>query len=769
MLFRSENLCYCIYTSGSTGKPKGTLISHRNVANFVQNNNTNVFQREILNNCDYFIAVNSISFDITLQEIHLPLLNGRSCILVADDGIYSIEKAVHLFERKRCGLIITPTKLSIYLQNSQFCKCLKNFGVIMCGAEAFSRQLWQQIREHTNAEIFNGYGPTETTCGVLYSKTDGTEIAIGKPVANTQIYILDEHMQPMPIGVTGELCIAGDGVGAGYLNRPKLTAEKFIDNPFGPGKLYKTGDLAYWREDGNIVYVGRTDFQVKIRGLRIELGEIENAITSVVGISQAVVIVRKDDTGRQLICGFYTETTPIDLEAVKSALRQKLPRYMMPHIFTKLDTLPMTANGKVNRKILPEVDLTNSVRDVEYLPPEGEMEKQLATIMEGVLNYTPIGRGDNFFDLGGDSLKAIEFLSKAHSDGLYFSLQNVFDYPTVHQLRQYMEESNKLKISYEDVDFSQINALLAKNCMTEVIPPKQDVGNILLTGATGFLGIHLLANYLDQDAGIAYCLVRGQDQADSTKRLAERLNFYFGKKYAISKRIQVICGDLQRDNFALMNDEYQKLQLEIDTVINAAASVKHYGSYQYFQEVNVESVRRLIDFCKASSAKLIHISTLSVSGYGFNNGYGCKTEKHFSESSLYVGQLLENVYARSKFEAEKLVLEAATKGLHTSIMRMGNLTNRQRDGVFQINHQTNAAAQRIKGILELGIVPDYLINEDMYVEFTPIDEAAQAIMLLIRHFNPKRTVFHINSTKVVYLDKLMEHFSALWSSAAPRT
>ena len=184
LILSSENLCYCIYTSGSTGKPKGTLISHRNVANFVQNNNTNVFQREILNNCDYFIAVNSISFDITLQEIHLPLLNGRSCILVADDGIYSIEKAVHLFERKRCGLIITPTKLSIYLQNSQFCKCLKNFGVIMCGAEAFSRQLWQQIREHTNAEIFNGYGPTETTCGVLYSKTDGTEIAIGKPVAN---------------------------------------------------------------------------------------------------------------------------------------------------------------------------------------------------------------------------------------------------------------------------------------------------------------------------------------------------------------------------------------------------------------------------------------------------------------------------------------------------------------------------------------------------------------------------------------------------------
>lgn len=202
----------------------------------------------------------------------------------------------------------------------------------------------------------------------------------------------------------------------------------------------------------------------------------------------------------------------------------------------------------------------------------------------------------------------------------------------------------------------------------------------------------------------------------------------------------------------------------VDTVINAAASVKHYGSYQYFREVNVDTVGRLITFCRNGHAKLIHSSTLSVSGNSFGDdfsGYISETEKHFYESNLYIGQPLENVYARSKFEAEKLVLEAALDGLPVHIMRMGNLTNRQSDGVFQINHQTNAAAQRIKGIVELGIVPDYLINEDMYVEFTPIDEAAQAIMLLVRYFDPERTVFHINSTKVVYLDKLMEYFTIL--------
>lgn len=426
----NENLCYCIYTSGTTGRPKGILIAHRNVTNFVQSNEANIFQKSIINCCEYFVSVNSVSFDITLQEIHLPLLNGRNIILLSDEQIYDIGKSAYQLKNKSCGLIITPTKLGMYMANQIFCDNLQNITCIMCGAETFTQQLRQQIQKYTNAVIFNGYGPTETTCGVLYSKTeDAVDITIGRPIGNTQIYIVDKYLNPVPIGVTGELCIAGEGVGAGYLNRPELTAEKFIDNPFGEEKLYKTGDLAYWRKDGNIVYVGRNDFQVKIRGLRIELGEIESAIAGVDGVSQAVVIVRKDDTGRQLICAFYTETTLVELDVIKTTLREKLPRYMMPHIFTRLDTLPMTTSGKVNRKALPDVDLSTIQNDIEYVSPDGQCEKALATIMEQVLGYSPVGREDNFFDLGGDSLKAIEFVSKAHADGIYFSLQNVLTIP----------------------------------------------------------------------------------------------------------------------------------------------------------------------------------------------------------------------------------------------------------------------------------------------------------------------------------------------------
>ena len=590
------------------------------------------------------------------------------------------------------------------------------------------------------------------------------DIHIGKPIANTQIYIVDKYMKIVPIGVTGELCIAGDGVGAGYLNCPELTAEKFIDNPFGEGKLYKTGDLAYWREDGNIVYVGRNDFQVKIRGLRIELGEIENAICGIDGISQAVVVVRKNNEGRQLICAFYTGTE-IDAKDIRTHIGKKLPKYMLPHIFTHLDEMPLTSSGKVNRKALPEVDLENITNDAEYVAPETQMQKELCKLIELVLGTSPVGITDDFFDLGGDSLKAIELVSKAHNEGIYFNLQNVFDYPTVKQLCECIENGDKQVVSFEDVDFTDVNDILAKNTVEHIRSPKKcDIGNILLAGATGYLGIHILADYLDNDTGIAYCLVRGKDKADSTKRLQDLLHFYFGEKYDNTNRIEVICADLQKDKFSLSDKEYAKLSDNVDTVINCAASVKHYGSYKYFYEANVETTKRLIAFCKEANAKLIHTSTLSVSGNTFGDafdGYISEIEKHFYESSLYIEQPLENVYGRSKFEAEKAVLDAMCDGLQANIMRMGNLTNRISDGQFQKNHESNAFLQRVKGVLELGIFPDYLIKDTNYAEFTPIDEAANAVMTIARHFSTEQTVFHINSTKVVYFDKLLAIFNEL--------
>ena len=747
----NQNVCYIIYTSGSTGTPKGCMLTGKGLLNFCKNNNT----LETLSkyNSNVFACVNSVSFDYFIAESLLPLTNGFTTVMLDDSESTVQEQFLDALVKNKINVVMTtPTRLNIYFDDKNNCEPLHRLTCICTSGEPLTPELLAQMYEKApNAQIYNPIGPSECSVwdiGGKLNRNDGIDIHIGKPIANTQIYIVDKYMQPTPIGVTGEL--------------PELTAEKFIDNPFGKGKLYKTGDLAYWREDGNIVYVGRNDFQVKIRGLRIELGEIENAICGIDGISQAVVVVRKNIEGRQLICALYTGEEK-SAQVIRSHIGEKLPKYMLPHIFTHLDEMPLTSSGKINRKALPEVDLYAIDTNSEYVAPENEQQKELCRLIESILGCEKVGINDNFFDIGGDSLKAIEFVSEAHNEGLYFKLQNVFDYPTAKALNECIENGDKQNISFDDIDFNRVNRVLEKNkleCITA--PKKSDVGNVLIAGATGYLGIHILADFLDNDKGIAYCMVRGKDKNDSTKRLNELLSFYFDDKYSDMNRIEVICSDLQKEKFGLTDAEYAELSDEIDTVINCAASVKHYGSYQYFYDVNVETVKRLIDFCKKADAKLIHTSTISVSGNSFAEEFSGSTsenELHFYESDLYIGQPLDNVYARSKFEAEKAVLEAVADGLQANIMRMGQLTNRYSDGKFQKNYESNAFLKRIRAVLELGVAPDYL--GDLYAEFTPIDEAAEAVMTIARHFTTNYNVFHINSTKVVYLDKLVQMFKKL--------
>ena len=382
------------------------------------------------------LACGSITFDISNFEIVLSLLLNKSVVLANEKELTNTNLLAGLIKKNQIDCVhCTPTKLHTYLENITFANAFESVKCVMVGGEQLTEEVCGVIKKHCDAAIFNGYGPTETTMGVGFGDVNQSGITIGKPIANTQIYIIDKYMRLTPIGVTGELCIAGDGVGAGYLNRPKRTAEKFIDNPFGKGKLYKTGDLAYWREDGNIVYVGRNDFQVKIRGLRIELGEIENAICSMDGISQAVVVVRKNTEGRQLICAFYTGTET-DAKEIRSHIGKKLPKYMLPHIFTHLDEMPLTSSGKINRKALPEVDLYTIDTVVEYIAPQTEQEKILVSAIEATLSVDKVGIMDNFFDIGGDSLKAIELISKLEKQGYHTDTKTIFDCDTAKELAQ---------------------------------------------------------------------------------------------------------------------------------------------------------------------------------------------------------------------------------------------------------------------------------------------------------------------------------------------
>lgn len=762
MIYNSSEERFCVlHTSGSTGMPKGAAIKHMNMVNFIYSN------LYLLDGVDNVIAINTVTFDVFEMDTIFALVSGVTCVLASEEQMFNQVSFEQMMKQyNNCLFWATPTKITNYINNSETSEFFKHINCYIVGGEILKPELLDRIRAlNPNVNIYTVYGPTETLIySTLVDVSKTNDISIGHPIANTQIYIVDKYMQPTPIGVVGELCIAGDGVGEGYINKPELTAEKFVNNPFGKGKLYKTGDLTYWREDGNIAYVGRNDFQVKIRGLRIELEEIEKAICSIEGISQAIIVVRKNNEGRQLICAFYTGKEK-SAQEIKSVIGEKLPKYMLPHIFTHLDEMPLTSSGKINRKMLPYIDLENIENGTKYVAPKTQMQKELCKLVESVLKIAPVGITDVFFDIGGDSLKSIELVAKAHSEGIYFHLQDIFDYPTVKELCEHIENGDKQAISFVNTDFTKVNKVLEKNKIEYIKDPiKCDVGNILLAGATGYLGIHILADFLDNDKGVAYCLVRGKNQEDSKQRFDDLLKVYFNDKYSNTNRIVVICADLQKEKFGLNDEEYDVILGEIDTVINCAASVKHYGSYKYFYEANVETTKRLIEFCKEADAKLIHTSTLSVSGNGFADEFdntASKKELHFYESSLYIEQPLENVYARSKFEAEKTVLEAMADGLQANIMRMGNLTNRLSDGQFQKNYESNAFLQRVKSVSELGVFPEYLIKDTMYAEFTPIDEASNAVMTITRNFNTDQTVFHINSTKVVHFDRLFEIFNSL--------
>lgn len=767
-----DDLSYCIYTSGSTGNPKGVLIRHRNLLNFCDNdNNENNYYTATINKGSRILASFNVCFDAFGVDSWLFLLNGKSMVFTNEEQMTNAEMLAELIEKEHADVIhTTPTIITSHMNNKKFQHAMKHLKVMLIAAEAFLPELYLKLKNYTDAEIYNGYGPSETTIGITIGRVNDENITIGKPISNTQIYIVDQYMNIVPQGITGELCVAGNSVGAGYLNRPELTNEKFVNNPFGKGKLYKTGDMAYWREDGRITYVGRNDFQVKIRGLRVELGEIENMIAAGENISQAVVVVRKDDTGKQIICAFYTENGAANLDEIRKNIAKKLPRYMMPQIFERLEEMPLTSGGKIDRKRLPKLDLNNLTSEDEYVEPITVMEKKIVGLWEKILKISPIGVCTSFFDAGGDSLNAIEFVTLAHDTGIYLDAQDVFDYPTIRELCEYIQKTYKNDMKEENYcgshnmieeNSTHFDDIIKNNTLEHLNSTKssvnkdftgQSIENIFLTGVTGYLGIHILKEYLESYSGTAYCLVRGSNLEDAKKHFETEFLYYFDaetlKKY--HSRIVIVKGDITQKNLGMSESDIPNCKL---TVIHSAATVKHYGNYAEFEKINVNGTEHALNFAKQVNAKFIYISTLSVSGFY------AKQPVCYQENMFYVQQDLSNVYLRSKFEAEKRVFESAAEGMEAAICRMGNLMNRSSDGLFQKNYETNAFIKRIRAFIYMGKFPDYA--KDVKVDMTPIDEAAKAVLCIAAHFDKNHNVFHINNTNTVSIGNLIETIAKL--------
>ena len=427
-----ENLAYVIYTSGSTGWPKGVQVPHRAVVNFLHS----MMREPGMSRSDVLLAVTSISFDIAGLEIFLPLAAGARVVLAGAEEIFDAARMKELIRNSRATVMqATPSFWQFLVEADWFGdRRIK----VLCGGEALSRELADKLLERAG-EVWNLYGPTETTIwSALCKVMPGTGgILIGRPIANTQIYLLDAHLQPVPIGVPGELHIGGDGVARGYLDRPELTAEKFIEDPFGGARLYKTGDLARYRPGGAIECLGRNDFQIKLRGHRIDLGEIESVLRRFPNVCEAVVLLREDERAQKRLVAYLQRASHPSPDAgmLQQFVKAKLPDYMVPSAFVVLDKFPLTPNGKINRKALPPPVAERPEAKHGFTPPRTPTEEMLAKIWRELLGQSVIGIDDNFFETGGHSLLAMQMMARVRNEfQAELSLRNIFEAPTIAEL-----------------------------------------------------------------------------------------------------------------------------------------------------------------------------------------------------------------------------------------------------------------------------------------------------------------------------------------------
>ncbi|MUG92217.1 amino acid adenylation domain-containing protein [Scytonema sp. UIC 10036] len=469
----TNNLAYVIYTSGSTGKPKGVMNTHRGICNrllWMQN----TYQ---LTTVDGVLQKTPFSFDVSIWEFFWPLITGARLVVARPGGHQDSNYLVKLVQEQQVTTVhFVPSMLQLFLEESDVETC-NSLRQVMCSGEALPFQLQERFFARLNAQLHNLYGPTEAAVDVTFwaceQQSRKRTVPIGRPIANTQIYVLDAHLQPVPIGVQGELHIGGAGLARGYLNQPELTALKFIPNPFSNelgARLYKTGDLARYQPDGTIEYLGRGDHQIKLRGYRIEMLEIEAVLSQHPAVREVVLLVQetnyneerreftlltKQTNGitslRRFLKGELTEfevkpalqrlvaycvtyqPVPTTSE-LRRFLGEKLPEYMIPAAFIMVDALPLTPNGKIDRLALPDPSKARPELEKAFVAPSNKIEKILAEVWSQVLGIDQVGIHDNFFELGGDSIRSIQVVARATARGLVFSLQQIFQHQTIHKL-----------------------------------------------------------------------------------------------------------------------------------------------------------------------------------------------------------------------------------------------------------------------------------------------------------------------------------------------
>ena len=767
-----KNLAYVIYTSGSTGKPKGVAIAHKNLVNF-----TRVAVQEYeIDSRDKVLQFASLSFDASVEEIYPCLIAGGTLVLRSQAMGYSPSLLLEKCGNYGITVLDLPTAfwhlLTEELANNPELQLPESIRLVIIGGEAVNPHkvtTWNRLVGNT-CQLINTYGPTETTVVATTYKIPQqldnlSTIPIGKPLPNLKTYILDKNLQPVPIGIPGELYIGGAGVAREYLNQPKLTKEKFINNPFLEVKsnnltsstpftsllpyfptplLYKTGDKARYLPDGNIEFLGRIDNQVKIRGFRVELSEIETLLHQHPAVKQAVVVLRQDvDHETKLIAYLVLKKNSTDkairrlgasLIAFRDFLQQQLPEYAIPSAFIFLDKLPLTINGKIDGDSLPTPDLVNSEIKPDFVAPRTAVEKQMAEIWQEVLGVSQVGIYDDFFKLGGHSLLIVRLFARIRAVlQIDLPFQHLFDAPV---LIDFVEKLEKNQTGRQNLDLNKEAVLDSDISLQDRqfnYPDK--INNIFLTGATGFLGSFLLAELLQQTEADIYCLVRADNEEAGKQKIEQSLVNYLLWQDSFSKRIIPVVGDLSQACLGLSDVKFQSLAESIDAIYHNGAWVHHAMPYSTLKSANVLGTQEILRLASTEKIKPVHfISTISVF-----SGVNHSTSQIISETTKIDDFAApEGGYVQSKWVADKLVTLGRDRGLPVTIYRPGGISGDTTTGVFNPN---DFLYRLLIGCIELGAIP----QGDVLDSLMPVDYVSRAIVNISLRSESLGKAFHLVS------------------------
>nr|WP_247884834.1 non-ribosomal peptide synthetase [Azospirillum formosense] len=738
---------YIIHTSGSTGLPKGVVLHHGGMLNL----GLSMARMMGVQPDERTLLSSSPSFDAWISDCVMTWATGGALVPIRRA---EMDDTAGLRARmERLGVTsatLPPSYLRLFEQAD-----LPTLRILMTVGEPPNAA--DALHYAARLRYINGYGPTENTAaasiGILCP--DSPWMSAGRPLPNTAIHILDEDGEPVPPGAIGHVWLSGLGLAIGYLNRPDLTAAAFVETP--QGRRYRTGDLGRWLPNGELLVLGRSDSQVKLRGQRVELGEIEHRLEAHPGVQQAVALVDTPPGGTQTLWAFVG-LAPDAAEPTQAAwaahMATALPAYMVPAAVIRVPAIPVTVAGKVDRKALLQALADHAPSEGAasgaYTPPRNAVEQRVAELWAEQLQRPVPGREAGFFELGGDSLRAIAVVNRLRRE-FACRINDLYEAPVLAdfalRLRPQPDHLHRViaavRSHWQDYQATlpafdaardralaeQQRAYEARNTAYAAFDGTQrrDYGEVLLTGATGYLGAYLLRELLSDPARKVTALVRGGDDGAARVRLGRVLAGYFGAVNGAAliadPRLTVRAGDLRRDGLDLTPTAHGALAEGVWAVFHCAANVNHFGHYTEFHADNVEATRRLLDLAAArrgDPADFHLISTLSVTGKAPEDGFKLVTEYDAVPETLD-----ENYYVRSKQEAERLVTAARGDLRNASIHRVGNVVFAAEGGPLQLNLRDNAFFRQLAAFVRLGVVPD-----DSHVWLCHVDLVARAVALL---------------------------------------